>query len=214
MQRPPAKPLSNDLLDLFIDRYPLFEGEKAPPRRAKREEPPPVEAGKPLRKRHLQREEDGAAGIWSWAKVKREIAKYLGVSPRQPDNKAEDDAGRNGPPLPVKFPGQPVQALSVPHGLQHIHKIPTTSQVKNVLYVPPGISPYNYTPTQELWAVWDETGVGVWCRGRSKRVSAPWIAKGVVGWEAVNGWIVVAGGDMALRVRAGFWIKSSKKSAW
>ncbi|TPX57208.1 hypothetical protein PhCBS80983_g03982 [Powellomyces hirtus] len=209
---PPTSTTPGGLLRLFIDRTPLFQDDSdyEPPRRKREDYIRAVaaleSATHPVRKRHIQRDDDGGTETWTWAKVKRDISHILGVIPRTVDKSKTGEGTSEGDCIePPRKQGaasaaSQIQSLTVPHGLQHIHTIPTAQQVKNVLYVPSGVSPYNYTPTQEMWAVWDEIGVGVWCRGRGKRISAAWIAKGVVGWKAVAGWVVVAGGDMCLRV--------------
>ncbi|KAJ3144217.1 WD repeat-containing protein 87 [Geranomyces variabilis] len=216
---PSGKSASTPLSRLFIDRIPLFadndnddEGtQQAEPSYSRRKRPETTTPSDVLRlgNRHLHREastDDDGTGTWSWVKVRREIAALLGVRvpPTDVRHSTTGGDGEHGSRdshvqrKPAALPAR--ESLTIPHGLQLQHSIPTAQSVKHVLHVPAGISPFNYAPTQEIWAVCDEAGVGVWCRGRGRRITGAWVAKGVVGWKALGGWVVVASGDMCLRV--------------
>ncbi|KAJ3145741.1 WD repeat-containing protein 87 [Geranomyces michiganensis] len=207
---------------LFIDRIPLFadndnddediDQTEASHSRRKRPGATTQSDFSRQKNRHLHREasgDDDGTGTWSWAKVRREIASLLGVRAPPPDGShvRHSNSGGEGEPgsgdlhVQRKAAAPPIrESLTIPHGLQHQYSIPTLQSVKHVLHVPSGISPFNFAPTQEIWAVCDEVGVGIWCRGRGRRITGTWVAKGVVGWKAIGGWIVVASGDMCLRV--------------
>ncbi|KAI8823377.1 uncharacterized protein EV422DRAFT_565327 [Fimicolochytrium jonesii] len=152
-----------------------------------------------------------ARSLGTWAEVRKDIEAILdapgggrggGSSGGAGAEGRSDSASSSRASTPTPTSTTPAgHSSTISFGLSHQQTIPTSNAlVRNILHVPAGLAPYTFTPTPEVWAICDEMGVGIWSRGRGRRVNGAWMAKGIVGWKAVAGWAVVAGGDMCLRV--------------